>query len=57
MNAEYQRLEAEGSDVEKQMRELAFTVELKTASGHAAFEQEIGKLGRKLAALHHGMAL
>ena len=57
MNAEYQRLEAEASDVEKQMRELAFTFELKTASGHAAFEQEIGKLGRKLAALHHGMAL
>lgn len=57
MNAEYQRLEAEASDVERQMRFLWTTIELSSASGHAKFEQQISDLGRKLASLHHGMAL
>jgi len=57
MNAEYQRLEAEASEVARQMRDLATTVELSSASGHAKFEQQIASLGRKLASLHHGMAL
>ena len=57
MNAEYQRLEAEASEVERQIRELGLTVDLHSASGHAKFEKQIGDLGRKLASLRHGMAL
>ena len=57
MNAEYQRLEVEASVVESQMRELATTVDLSSATGHATVEQQIAKLGRKLASLRHGMAL
>ena len=57
MNAEYQRLEVESSVVESQMRELATTVDLSSASGHATFEQQIAKLGRKLASLRQGMSL
>ena len=57
MNAEYQRLEAEASEVERQMRIVSTTVELSSASGHAKFERQICDLGRKLASLHHGMAL
>jgi hypothetical protein len=57
MNAEYQRLEAEASEVQRQMRTLSTTVELSSASGHATFERQISDLGRKLASLHHGMAL
>ena len=57
MNAEYQRLEAEASEVQRQMRTLSTTVELSSASGHATFERQICDLGRKLASLHHGMAL
>jgi hypothetical protein len=57
MNAEYQRLEAEASEVERQMRILSTTVELSSASGHAKFERQISDLGRKLASLRHGMAL
>jgi hypothetical protein len=57
MNAEYQRLEAEASDLERQMRELATTVELSSATAHAKFEQQMSDLGRKLASVHHGMAL
>lgn len=57
MNAEYQRLQAEASDVERQMHDLAATVELSSAAGHAQFERQISSLGRKLASLHHGLAL
>jgi hypothetical protein len=57
MNAEYQRLEAEASEVERQMRELSATVDVSSASAHAKFEQQIADLGRKLASLHQGMAL
>ena len=57
MNAEYQRLEAEARVVERQMRELAATIELHSALDHAKFEQWIAGLGRKLASLHQGMAL
>ncbi len=57
MNAEYQRLEAEAREVEGQMRDSASTVELRSASDHAKFEQDMAELGRKLASLRHGMAL
>jgi hypothetical protein len=57
MNAEYQRLEAAASDLEREMRELATTVELSLATTHAKFGQQIAELGRKLASVHHGMAL
>ena len=57
MNAEYQRLEAEASEVEARMRSLATTVDLRSPSEHAKFEGQIADLGRKLASLHHGMAL
>src|SRR5580698_2849566 len=57
MNAEYQRLESEASDVERQMRELTATIELHSALDHAKFEQRIAELGRKLASLHQGLAL
>ena len=57
MNAEYQRLQAEASDVERQMHDLTATVDLSSASGHAQFEQQISSLGRKLASLQHGLAL
>jgi hypothetical protein len=57
MNAEYQRLDDEASEVERRMRELSSTADLRSASAHAKFEQQIGELGRKLASLHHGMAL
>jgi len=58
MNAEYQRLEAEASEVARQTRDLATTVELSSASGHAKFEQQIASLGRKcsLPASWHGVA-
>jgi hypothetical protein len=57
MNEEYQRLEAEASDVSAQMRDLSATADLRSPSDHAKFEQQIARLGRKLASLHHGMAL
>ena len=57
MNAEYQRLEAEASDVENQMRILADTIDLKSALDLAKFEKQIADLGRKLASLRLGMAL
>jgi hypothetical protein len=57
MNAEYQRLEAEASDVEQQMRQLTTTVELHSAFDHAKFERQIAELGRKVASLRLGLAL
>jgi len=57
MNSEYQRLEAEASDVERQMRDLAATVDLRSAAGQTRFEQQLAELGRKLASLRHGLAL
>jgi len=38
MNAEYQRLEAEASKVERQMRNLSANVNLFSASNHTKFE-------------------
>lgn len=57
MDAEYQRLEAEASDVEKRMRELADAVSLDSAVAISAFEKQIADLGRKLASLRLAMAL
>lgn len=57
MNAEYQRLEADAREVERQLRELGERVELRSPSDHAKFEQQIGQLGVKLSSLHHGLAL
>ena len=57
MNAEYQRLEAEASEVERQIRELGLTVDLHSASGHAKFEKQIGELGRALASVERQLFL
>ena len=57
MNVEHQWLEAEASEVERRMREVSATVDLRSPSARAAFEQQMSKLGRTLASLHHGMAL
>lgn len=57
MNAGYQRLEAEASDVENQMRMLAGEVTLRSASDVAKFEKQIADLGRKLASLRLGIAI
>jgi hypothetical protein len=57
MNAEYQRLEAEASDVENQLGELASAVDLHSGSDVAEFEKQVATLGRKLASLRLGMAL
>ena len=56
-NSEYQRLEAEASDVERQMRDLTTTVDLRTTVDHAKLGQQLAELGRKLASLRHGQAL
>jgi len=53
MNSEYQRLEAEASEVQRKMRILSTTVELSSASGHSKLERQISDLGRKLASLCH----
>ena len=57
MNAEYQRLEAEASDVERQIQDAVSGVKLLSAVDLAAFEKRIADLGRKLASLGLGMAL
>ena len=57
MNTEYQRLEAEASDVERQMRNLAETGVLRSSVDHPRFEQQMAELGRKLASLRHAQAL
>jgi len=57
MSAEYQRLEAEASAVELQLRDLGMTVDLQSAANLAACEQQLADLGRKLASLRLGLAL
>jgi hypothetical protein len=57
MNAEYQRLEAEASAVELELRDLATTVDLRTSADLAKWEQQIADLGRKLASVRLGLAL
>lgn len=57
MNAEYQRLEAEASEIEAQMRNLSTTINLRSPLDHAKFEKQIADLGRKLVSLRHGLAL
>jgi hypothetical protein len=57
MNTEYQRLEAETSDVERQMRNLAETAVLRSSVDHSKLEQQMAELGRKLASLRQGQAL
>jgi hypothetical protein len=57
MNAEYQRLEAEASAVELQLRDLGMTVDLRSAADLSKSEQQLGDLGRKLASLRLGLAL
>jgi hypothetical protein len=57
MNAEYQRLEAEASAVEVQLRDLGTGVELRSATDLAKSEQQFAGLGRRLASLRLGMAL
>ena len=57
MNAEYQRLEAEASAVEKEMQVLTSSRVPISAFDLAKLEQEISQLGRKLASLRLGMVL
>jgi hypothetical protein len=57
MNAEYQRLEAEASAVELQLRDLGMTVDLRSAANLIKCEQQLADLGRKLASLRLGLAL
>jgi len=57
MNAEYQRLEAEASDIENQMREAATAVNLQSVLDAVKFEKQIADLGRKLASLRIGMGI
>ena len=45
MNAEYERLEAEARDAEKQMRELAGATDLKSAATLVEFETQVADLG------------
>jgi hypothetical protein len=57
MNAEYQRLEAEAREVLEQVQELLHKASLHSAVELARFERELARRGRKLAALHQGLAL
>jgi hypothetical protein len=57
MNAEYQRLEAEASDVTRRMMELSAGAALRSSVELAGLETELAGLGRRLASLHLGMAL
>jgi hypothetical protein len=57
MNAEYQRLEAEASEVSRRMGELSEVARLGSSAEMVRLETEVFELGRKLASLHIGMAL
>ena len=57
MNAEYQRLEAEASDVMRQMQSLSSEGTLRASVGVSQCESLFGELGRRLASLHLGMKL
>jgi hypothetical protein len=57
MNAEYQRLEAEASALELQLRDLARTVDLRTSADLVKYERQVADLGRKLASVRLGLAL
>jgi hypothetical protein len=57
MNAEYQRLEAEASEVFRRMAELSTGAVVRSSVDLMRLESEMAALGRKLASLHVGMAL
>lgn len=57
MNAEYQRLEAEASVVEAELRDWGMTVDLRSAADVTKYEQQYAALGRKLASLRLGLHL
>jgi hypothetical protein len=57
MNAEYQRLEAEASEVSRRMAELSAGAAWGSSIDLAGFESQLAELGRTLASLHLGMAL
>jgi hypothetical protein len=57
MNAEYQRLEAEASEVSRRMAELSAGAAVRSSADLVRLESEMSELGRKLASLQIGMAL
>ena len=57
MNAEYQRLEAEASEVQNQIDELVRTCGQMLAADFQKFEAEIAGLHQRLAGLRQGMGL
>lgn len=57
MNAEYQRLEAEASEVSRRMAEFSTRATLLSSVDLTGLETELAGLGRRLASLHLGMAL
>ena len=57
MNAEYQRLEAEASEVHNQINELVSSCNQMVAAGFQKFEAQIAGLHQRLAGLRQGMGL
>jgi hypothetical protein len=57
MNAEYQRLEDEARDVDRQIREIAETRIVTSAVEQIQLERELSELHTKLRSLRHGMLL
>ena len=57
MNAEYQRLEAEASDVMRELQSLSAAGTLQSSVEVSKCESQAGELGRRLASLHLGMKL
>lgn len=57
MNAEYQRLESEASEVQEQIREITEERIVTSAVDHAQVEAELSELHTKLRSLRHGMLL
>ena len=57
MKAEYQRLEAEASEVQKQIDELVSSCGKMVAADFQKFEAEIARLHQRLAGLRQGMGL
>lgn len=57
MNAEYQRLEAEASEVQKQIDELVKSCEQMAATDFQKFEAKVAELHQRLAGLRQAMGL
>jgi predicted nuclease with TOPRIM domain len=55
MNAEYQRLEAEASEVQQQINELVSSRNQMAAADFQKFETEMARLHHRLAGLRKGI--